>query len=48
MPIPRDWKDAVIGVGYFYKFPPSEIWEMTIDELLFWAKNIKRIDKWLM
>jgi hypothetical protein len=29
----------------FY-FPPSDIWEMTMEELLFWYRGIVKVAKW--
>jgi len=29
-----------------YKFQPSEIWEMTMEEIAFWKKGTSKILKW--
>lgn len=33
------------NIAYAFHFPASEIWEMELDELLFWQKQVERIFK---
>jgi len=33
-------------IGYVFKTQPSEIWEMTIDELMFWVDGCNQISEW--
>jgi len=42
-----DWKNLVWGVTYFYKFQPSEVWKMTLDDLLFWQEGSIKIKQWM-
>jgi len=34
------------AIGYSFKFPPSELWEMNMDDLNFWDKGAGQIAKW--
>ena len=36
------------GVAWFYHFPPDKIWNMYVDEIIFWDKGISEITKMLM
>jgi len=31
----------MVAVAYFYHFPPRDIWEMPVKELLFWNNGIE-------
>ena len=33
------------NVAYAFHFPPSELWEMTVEELLFWDERAHRINE---
>ena len=35
------------AIGYIFKFQPSELWEMTIDDLDFWIDGCDQITKWM-
>lgn len=38
----------MIGMAYFFKFQPSEIYDLTIKEFLFWAQGINKASKWFL
>ena len=42
--LPSDFLDALGVVAYVFKFQPSEIDEMTLDDLLFWVEQARRIN----
>ena len=35
------------GVSYVFKFQPSEIWEMDMDDLAFWNEGTGKIAQWI-
>ncbi|HXG47684.1 MAG TPA: GpE family phage tail protein [Methylomirabilota bacterium] len=43
--IPAGWQAVVGDVGYHFHFPPSEIWEMDLEELGFWHRQLRRINE---
>jgi len=34
-------------VAYVFRIPPSEIWEMDMEELAFWSRGTSKIAKWV-
>lgn len=40
-----NWDDVMGDVAYAFHFPASELWEMDLEELLFWHKQAVRISK---
>jgi len=37
---------VIWAVGYIFKFQPSEVWNMTMDDLLFWNDGAGQIARW--
>lgn len=38
-----NWKLVVREVAYYYGFTAREIWDMDIDELLFWYQGLFQV-----
>ncbi len=36
------WEDGVGAIAYYLHFPPSEIWDMELDEICFWCEQIQK------
>lgn len=43
--MPPDWEELVYLVQYIFK--PADVWEMQMDEFVFWCKGIKTISKFM-
>lgn len=41
----QNWKEVIWGIAYTFNFPPSEIWEMYWDEIMFWFEGAEKIIK---
>lgn len=41
---PEEWDELVYLVQYIFK-PAKDIWEMDMDEFVFWCKGFKTISK---
>lgn len=41
----RNWRDLVGNIAFVFHFPPSELWAMTSDDLVFWNEQAARINK---
>jgi len=40
--IPANWEEFLATVAFVYKFPPSELWEMSFDEVMMWDRQARR------
>ncbi|MBI4211059.1 MAG: GpE family phage tail protein [Deltaproteobacteria bacterium] len=38
-----DWRECLGSLAYAFHFPPSELWEMDIAEILFWMDRLKEV-----
>jgi len=36
----------IVGIAFVYKFQPSEIYELTVKQFLFWFDGINKVNKW--
>ena len=43
--VPGDWRDLIGELAWFYHWPPSELAKLTIEQVLFWHGQAKRIHK---
>ena len=43
--IPSDWEELLWSIAYSFHFPPSEIWEMEISDLIFWNRGTSFINE---
>jgi hypothetical protein len=41
--VPDDWELAVAGLAAVFHFQPSELWQMTVEDLAFWVKQAIRM-----
>lgn len=46
---PSDWKETIGALAKYFHFPPSELWEFEMDDLVFWSdrmsEQVKELEK---
>ena len=45
--MPPNWEELLYLVVYLFKLNPDTIWEMSVDDFLFWLKGIPVVSKYV-